>query len=162
MKLYLVSAIILLVIVYFIMLSYHTNQENFTGMNFSPKYCKDCNTLSHKGMNACLSCNNCGWCIDPNGYGTCVLGDNNGPFFADCSQYYFNGGLSVSPGGPGGQGGPGMPSWYQMMFMPWYGGYGTGSMDPAPSYMGNTFYNNNSPLRSARRWRPTGDVRTIG
>lgn len=51
-------------------------------------------------MNQCLSCNNCGWCIDPNGYGSCVLGNSDGPLFAECAQYMYNGGIPVSTATP--------------------------------------------------------------
>ena len=115
-------------------------------------------------MNACLSCNNCGWCVDPNGYGSCVLGDYSGPYFADCSQYYYNGGVTVNNGGvvkPIAPYGPPNPPWYQTLFVPWYGGFGIGSINPSPSIWGNEFYNAMTPLRSARRYRPTGVSRTM-
>lgn len=33
----------------------------------------------------CFECKTCGWCLTPNGYGECVPGDLNGPYFRqDC------------------------------------------------------------------------------
>ena len=82
--------------------------------------------MGKKGMNQCLSCNNCGWCIDPNGYGSCVLGNSDGPLFAECAQYMYNGGIPIATN---------------------------------PPYIGNSFYNSNSPNDSARRWRAIGNIR---
>jgi len=176
MVLHLVSSLILvvIVIVYLIVYSQKLYQERFDEEDDqgipAPSYCGDCNSRGRKGMNACLSCNNCGWCVDPNGYGSCVLGDYTGPYFADCAQYMFNGGISAfqGPRGPvGSRGAPNAPvgpanvPWYQMLFVPWYGGYGTGSINAAAPYIGNSFYNNNTPLHNARRWRPTGVVRNM-
>lgn len=183
MNLHLVSSLVLvlIVIVYLLVYSQNLYQEGFSnddGDFPSPSYCGDCNRRGKKGMNACLSCNNCGWCVDPNGYGSCVLGDYNGPYFADCSQYMYNGGISAFSGPPGGGGpgpgvgggpgmgpnapyGPAVAPWYQMLFVPWYGGFGTGSINASAPYMGNSFYNNQTPLKSERRWRPTGELRKM-
>ena len=173
---HLVSSLVLILIVIMYLLVYSQNmyQEDFQNddgySSGKPDYCSDCNRRGKKGVNACLSCNNCGWCVDPNGYGSCVLGDYNGPFFADCAQYMYNGGVTAMGGGPGmvgpgvGQTAPFGPSnipWYQMLFVPWYGGFGQGSINPSPPYMGNTFYNNYSALRNPRRWRPTGELRNM-
>jgi hypothetical protein len=88
---------VILLIVYFILLSKGVAQiqEGFFSERFSENGCRDCNRIGKKGMNQCLSCNNCGWCIDPNGYGSCVLGNSNGPLFAECAQYMYNGGIPV-------------------------------------------------------------------
>ena len=59
--------------------------ENF-GIN-----CSNCNRNNWIGESDCMSCNNCGWCIDPNGYGSCAIGNANGPLFKDCSSWYYNG-----------------------------------------------------------------------
>ena len=184
MELHLVSSLILtlIVIVYLRVYSQNIYQENFEEEDDAqpgkPDYCQDCNRRGRKGVGACLSCNNCGWCVDPNGYGSCVLGDYNGPYFADCAQYMYNGGITAAGGaggvpyGPGGGQylgpgsgaspfGPAKQSWYQMLFVPWYGGTGPGAINPSPDYIGNSFYNNYSPLKNPRRWRPTGMYRTM-
>jgi len=97
---YIVSSLIVVVllIVYFILLTKGVAkiEEGFFSENFSENGCRDCNRIGKKGMNQCLSCNNCGWCIDPNGYGSCVLGNSNGPLFAECAQYMYNGGTPVA------------------------------------------------------------------
>ena len=97
---YIVSSLIIVVllVVYFILLSKGVLQiqEGFFSERFSEGACRDCNRIGKKGMNQCLSCNNCGWCIDPNGYGSCVLGNSDGPLFAECAQYMYNGGIPVA------------------------------------------------------------------
>lgn len=127
---YIVSSLIIVVllVVYFILLSNGVAQihEGFFSEKFSEGGCRDCNRIGKKGMNQCLSCTNCGWCIDPNGYGSCVLGNSEGPLFAECAQYMYNGGIPMGNGNP---------------------------------YIGNTFYNDNQPYESARRWRAIGNVR---
>jgi len=159
---YIISAFVLIIILvaYLLVYSQPINQEGFYGEDggYGPQYCGDCNRRGEKGMNACLSCNNCGWCVDPNGYGSCVLGDYTGPYFADCAQYYYNGGMAVANGPPVAPYGPAVMPWYQK-FIPWYGGFGDGNINPQSSYMGNNFYNVNSPLKNTRRWAPTGDIR---
>jgi len=101
---YIVSSLIIVVllVVYFILLSKGVMQihEGFFSERFSESGCRDCNRAGKKGMNQCLSCNNCGWCIDPNGYGSCVLGNSDGPLFAECAQYMYNGGIPVSTATP--------------------------------------------------------------
>ena len=147
--------ITIVLVCYLLVYSQNLYQEGFDG-DYGPQYCGDCNRRGAKGMNACMACNNCGWCVDPNGYGSCVLGDQNGPYFADCAQYFYNGGMAaVAPFGP-----PVMP-WYQRFFLPWYGGFGENSINPNPSPIGNTFYKTDTPLQSARRWRPNGNVRIM-
>ena len=155
--------ITILLVCYILVYSQNLYQEGFDGEGqYGPQYCGDCNSLSGKGMNACLACNNCGWNVDPNGYGTCVLGDQNGPYFAESAQYYYNGGTAAVPYTASAPFGPPIAPWYQRWFLPWYGGFGANNINPNPNYIGNTFYNTDTPLQSARRWRPTGDVRIWG
>jgi hypothetical protein len=97
---YIVSSLIIIIIlvVYLILLSKNINtiKEGFFSERFSEGGCRDCNRIGKKGMHECLSCNNCGWCIDPNGYGSCVLGNSTGPLFAECAQYMYNGGIPMA------------------------------------------------------------------
>lgn len=146
---YIISAFVLviLLIAYLLVYSQPLCQEGFYGGNIGPLYCGDCNRVGKKGMNSCLSCNNCGWCVDPNGYGSCVLGDNTGSYFADCAQYFYNGGIAVAEGPPFAVNGP---SIMYRKFVP--GGLGS-------THMGNNFYTRDTPLKSARRWAPTGNIR---
>jgi hypothetical protein len=74
--------IVLLFFVIFIFYFYHNSQisENFVN------YC-DCNKFSYS-PNQCLSCANCGLCINSYGQTKCVQGDINGPIFEkDCVRY---------------------------------------------------------------------------
>lgn len=170
MKLHLVASFILIaLVIIYILINSRQMREGFDNNNgLYPGFCGDCNSRGKKGMNACLSCNNCGWCTDPNGYGSCVLGDQNGPYFAECANYMFNGGMSVpyparmrALGGNGNGNGNSNDGAYQLLYTPYFGGTGPGYMNPAPNYIGNTYYNTSSPLKSARRWRPTGDSRLM-
>ena len=62
-------------------------QEEFITYN-PPKYCDNCGDL---GRYDCNDCVNCGYCYTPDGYGECVPGDINGPFFRkDCTAYEYN------------------------------------------------------------------------
>ena len=54
-------------------------------------YCPDCNRNDWMGETDCYSCTNCGWCIDPNGNGSCGIGNASGPLFKDCRSWYYNG-----------------------------------------------------------------------
>ena len=54
-------------------------------------YCPDCNRNEWMGENDCYNCNNCGWCIDPNGNGSCGIGSAGGPLFKDCRSWFYNG-----------------------------------------------------------------------
>ena len=54
-------------------------------------YCPDCNRNNWMGERDCYNCTNCGWCIDPNGNGSCGIGSASGPMFKDCRSWYYNG-----------------------------------------------------------------------
>ena len=81
-----VIAVVVVVVVYF-MQEQNTKvlDENF-GM-----YCPDCNGNDWMGESDCFNCSNCGWCIDPNGNGSCARGSMYGPLFKDCRSWYYNG-----------------------------------------------------------------------
>lgn len=62
--------------------------EEFYGYNFYNQYdkCKNCGDNSR---DQCSACNNCGWCLHSDGYGQCVPGDVNGPYFRqDCYNWF--------------------------------------------------------------------------
>ena len=136
--------IFLILIMYLLAYSRPLVNEGFEA-DFYPSYC-DCNQAGWDGQQACMSCNNCGWCIDPNGNGSCVQGDNRGPYFADCVQYYYNGEFGVSVAAPYG---PPVAPWYQKFFVPWYGGHGGKSNGYFDYVDGN----------HKRRWVPMGKNR---
>ena len=54
-------------------------------------YCPNCNRNNWTGESECANCHNCGWCIDPNGYGSCGIGDGRGPFFKECRSWFYRG-----------------------------------------------------------------------
>jgi hypothetical protein len=79
--------IITLLLLYLYFSHYFQINENFLN------YC-DCNNFSYS-PNQCLSCANCGLCLNSNGQTRCVQGDINGPLFEkDCIKYR-PGGLGV-------------------------------------------------------------------
>ena len=62
-----------------------TTQEGFDG--YYKKYCPSCGT---KDKHSCGTCVNCGFCITVDGYGECVPGNNQGPFFrSDCAVWEY-------------------------------------------------------------------------
>ena len=67
-------------------------------------YCKNCNRNEWMGERDCASCVNCGWCINPNGVGSCGVGTPSGPMFKDCRTWYHQGKCMWGPecnyGGP--------------------------------------------------------------
>ena len=120
--------------------------ENF-GIN-----CSNCNRNNWIGESDCMSCNNCGWCIDPNGYGSCAIGNANGPLFKDCSSWYYNG---VCMWGP--QCGSVGPIYYDnpIIEYPWYTRWW---------YMGRRPWRRHRPWRRRRRYyrRPRRFIRRGG
>lgn len=51
-------------------------------------YCGDC---GKRGRFNCGKCMDCGYCVRPDGHGTCVPGDAKGPYFAeDCLNWEFS------------------------------------------------------------------------
>jgi len=99
MKKLLIILLITIIFLYFTKIE-NVNEGFRNGGRYSnlypiPKYCRNC---YQKGPGKCMQCNNCGWCVDGNGYGSCVLGDQSGPYFADCVQYFYNGGRKVLMG----------------------------------------------------------------
>jgi hypothetical protein len=84
------NKLILIITLLFLYLYFsHFFQINENFLN----YC-DCNNFSYS-HNQCLSCANCGLCLNSNGQTRCVQGDINGPLFEkDCIKYR-PGGLGV-------------------------------------------------------------------
>lgn len=64
------------------------NEEHFqTYYGYYKQYCPTCGWRSR---NSCSKCTNCGYCITASGYGECVPGDNNGPYFrSDCMYWEY-------------------------------------------------------------------------
>ena len=79
-----VLIIILSLIIYNILMKKNFN-ENY-GL-----FCKNCNRNDWMGQSDCASCVNCGWCISPDGHGSCGIGDSTGPLFKDCQSWYHQG-----------------------------------------------------------------------
>lgn len=65
-----------------------THKENYVVYSERDKWrCKECSGLNRIN---CGNCANCGFCYDYKGKGTCVPGDQNGPFFrSDCVDYEY-------------------------------------------------------------------------
>jgi hypothetical protein len=149
--------VIALAVLYVAVYSQTLYREGFESFYY-PKYCRDCNRRGRKGQQACMACQNCGWCVDPNGYGSCVLGDNRGPYFADCAQYYYSGGVGVvnQPFGP-------TPQPMYQYLIPWYGGayaggqrYSDATLRQLGRYANVEQYGR---ARVLRKWRKRGNKR---
>jgi hypothetical protein len=85
--------IIFLLIIYFIYTNTSLINENF-GIN-----CKNCDKNEWIGQQDCNTCNNCGWCIDDEGSGSCSSGNSTGPSTVQssdsppkiCENWFYNG-----------------------------------------------------------------------
>lgn len=56
------------------------NKEGFyTFGSYPQQYCSSCGYL---GRGECNNCVNCGYSINASGYGQCIPGDSNGPYFS--------------------------------------------------------------------------------
>jgi len=179
MKLNLVASLVIIVvlIIYLVIYTCRDSIDNFGNGISAFKSCGDCKTEGEKGAAQCLGCTNCGWCVDQNGYGSCVQGDYTGPYYADCAQFMFGGSLNIT--GPGtGEGGTGKwsgngnsiqgeeknnshggPTVSSITATPFVVSLAGAMTNVSPSPFGNSTYNNNLPLRSSRRWRPPGTFR---
>lgn len=102
--------------------------------------CRNCGKL---GERRCGDCPSCGWCVSDNGYGECVPGDANGPYFRqDCVdwQHMSNYKIHMSP--------------YGEPIYPVYDPYNFSYWNPW-TWRGNYRYHRRSPRRhySGRRGR---------
>lgn len=87
---YLVSLCVIAIVVV-IGMAFMQNENNKVMDDTFGVYCPDCNRNDWMGETDCYSCTNCGWCIDPNGNGSCGIGNASGPLFKDCRSWYYNG-----------------------------------------------------------------------
>jgi len=63
-------------------------EENFDIIGYPRSWCRSC---GYRSRATCGNCQNCGYCINRQGYGECVPGDNDGPYFRqDCAYYEYN------------------------------------------------------------------------
>ena|SRR5437868_1371759 len=61
-------------------------KEGFQEGFYIRNYCPSC---AYLGRERCNNCTNCGYCIS-NGFGECVPGNSNGPFYrTDCDFYSY-------------------------------------------------------------------------
>ena len=59
----------------------------YSNYGYYKRYCPNCSWKSRK---SCSKCTNCGYCINASGYGECIPGDNNGPYFRrDCAFWEY-------------------------------------------------------------------------
>ncbi len=59
--------------------------SSYDHYGFYKRYCPSC---SWRSKSSCSNCTNCGYCITPSGFGECVPGDSNGPYFKDNCMYW--------------------------------------------------------------------------
>ena len=104
---------------------YFQSAEGFESYAY-PGYCADCGLNNRVG---CSNCVNCGYCITPSGYGECVPGGPNGPYFRrDCIDYKYQEPISNW----------GWPNYYwPNPFYGWFNGW--------PNYWPNSNYYRGGP-----------------
>jgi hypothetical protein len=84
MSLYIVCIAIIICVLLIIYITRETEYEEFS--------CPSCSNQDWLGESHCYKCNNCGWCIDRERYGSCVVGDMRGPLFReDCRSWFYKG-----------------------------------------------------------------------
>jgi len=95
---YVVTVIITILIVIFVFWiinmdhddKMHDSEAFSSNYSYYPntRFCTNCDNRSYS---TCANCTNCGYCYTSNGYGECVPGDENGPYFrTDCLNYEYN------------------------------------------------------------------------
>lgn len=87
-KLVILTIVILIILIVIVIIYKLLNKR------FNEKYgyyCKNCNRNDWMGESDCASCLNCGWCINPDGHGSCGVGTFQGPLFKDCRSWYYQG-----------------------------------------------------------------------
>ncbi|MBA43174.1 MAG: hypothetical protein CMF62_04085 [Magnetococcales bacterium] len=99
----LIICVIVLLIVSYVILNNNESIEGFSGV----RYCGEC---GYRSRRKCGSCLDCGFCITSEGYGECVSGDENGPYFrSDCAIWEY--GLPYHPSP--------YPDFYNILRYPW-------------------------------------------
>ena len=81
-------AIILLVLVLALILLSANKQTMMEG--FNEQTGRFCPTCRHKTPNQCMSCFNCGFCVDKFGNSKCIGGDIYGPYnYEKCAYWHY-------------------------------------------------------------------------
>lgn len=79
-----ICAIFGIIIGYIIYYFMNSNKEGFNDQ--TGQFCQTCRG---KTLNQCLSCFNCGFCVDRWGNSGCIGGDHKGPYnFERCYKWY--------------------------------------------------------------------------
>lgn len=74
---------IIAILVKFVLYDMFIESENLVVIG---QYCNECGKLNAW---RCGNCENCGYCVTEKGVGSCVEGDEHGPFFReDCVEWY--------------------------------------------------------------------------
>lgn len=82
--------IIIIIILFVIYLLFWNKNTNVNAEHFNEESGRFCRTCSEKTPNQCLSCFNCGFCVDKWGNSKCIGGDVNGPYnFEECAFWYY-------------------------------------------------------------------------
>ncbi len=80
---------IIIVILALLVIYYLYNKHTQTSVEgYNDQAGKMCTTCNGKTPNQCLSCFNCGWCVDKWGSSGCIGGTHQGPFnFERCAKW---------------------------------------------------------------------------
>lgn len=88
------QSIILIILLCICLTTFLSLKEGYISSSFGSLYCSNC---SHRNRKKCAACNNCGYCINSNGNGECIVGDINGPYFRQDCKIWEKGNPILTP-----------------------------------------------------------------
>lgn len=59
--------------------------------NITEGFMSPCPNCGKRNKMQCFQCSDCGWCVTSGGWGECVPGNENGPYFrSDCAAWQYH------------------------------------------------------------------------
>ena len=110
--------ILLIIITGCVLFGLYTVKDRSNFMNRVAYKCPNCSSNTWLGEDKCYSCNECGWCIDPYGNGSCARGNEYGPLYKQCRTWKYKGDCMWGP--DCGSNGPIYVGEYDTDPYPWY------------------------------------------
>ena len=110
--------ILLIIIAGCVLFGLYTVKDRSNFMNRVGYKCPNCSSNTWLGEDKCYSCNECGWCIDPYGNGSCAKGNEYGPLYKQCKTWKYKGDCMWGP--DCGSNGPMYVGEYDTDPYPWY------------------------------------------
>lgn len=85
MNSYVLILVIIFIFIFIFIFSIVATYKTRVIEHFIAGPCPNCGKMNKM---QCFGCGDCGWCVTPNGYGECIPGDQNGPYFRqDCVSW---------------------------------------------------------------------------